>query len=149
MTRINIRLGNSRVVVILSGAVLFGIIVLISLNQSTRLSADEAEERVRLLLWSDIAQRYVGFRGTDQDNDLSGDMGRHLAEELARLEKIEFVSIEVNRLIPDFLLKPHRPTHIVRVEMRIDDHRFAPRYFWLSSAHIDRETSKYAWYFSF
>jgi hypothetical protein len=132
----------------LSGTILCGIIVLSLLNLSSRLSIDEAEERVRLLLSKEIAQGYVGVQKMQEEKNLSAEMGMQLGEALTQIKEIEFASIEINKLIPDILLRPHRPTHIVRVELRTRDYQYPPRYFWLSWTHIDRETSKYAWYFS-
>ena len=76
------------------------------------------------------------------------DIGWQLGKELSRINNSEFDSIDVRRLIPDTLLRPHVPTHVVRVILRDQDQEYPPRYFVFPWGDVDSETSKYAWMFS-
>ena len=139
---------RARFSVLLSSSVLFGVSFLVLLNLSSTLSNEEAEARVRTLLSREVTQRYMPLVMNRQGNQPDVASARQMAKELRRIRDLKFVSVDAGRLIPDFLLRPHRPTHIVRVVSRDGDRQFAPRYFWLPWDGIDTETSKTAWFFS-
>jgi len=65
-----------------------------------------------------------------------------------RIDRLKFSSIRVNRLIPDILLLDPAPHFVVRVVVQNDEGGSRTRYFSLSTAGIDRETSYTVWFFS-
>jgi len=147
---ITISLGSrkTKILVTLSGGVLLGCAVLILLNLSTSLSKEDARKRVRLLLSKEVTERYTAIL---KDKDADGfdiETATQMKEELNRVNNLKFVSVDVRRLIPDILLAPHRPTHIVRVVMQNQNQQHTQRYFWLPYAYIDKETTKLLWIFS-
>lgn len=145
-----IRFGNRRktLSLALSGSLLFGVAFLVLLNLSTTLSDEEAETRVRTFLARQVTQKYMPLVMNRQGKQPNVDSARQMEKELRRIKDLKFVSIDVGRLIPDFLLRPHRPTHIVRVVLRDDDGQHPPRYFRLPWDGIDTESSRAAWFFS-
>jgi hypothetical protein len=146
-----IRFGHrrARFSILLSGSLLFGVALLVLLNLSTTLSNEEAETRVRTLLSREVTQRYMPLVMNRKGNEPDVDSARQMAKELRRIRNLKFVSVDVGRLIPDFLLRPHRPTHIVRVVVRDGDRQYTPRYFRLPWDGIDGDSSRIAWFFSF
>ncbi len=139
---------KAKLFVMFSSSILLGGVFVILFNVSTSLSRDEAEERVRLFLSREVTQRYMAALKDKRVSKSDVDIGRQLKEELSQINTFEFMSVDVGRLIPDILLRPHRPTHIVRVVLRNQHQQFPPRYFWLPWADIDSETSQLAWLFS-
>ena len=89
----------------------------------------------------------AAMKGQDAQG-LNIDTATQLKEELIQIDNLKFVSVDVKRLIPDILLSPHRPTHIVRIVSSNQNQQYPPRYFWLSWDNFDRETSKLLWLFS-
>ncbi|MDX1428687.1 MAG: hypothetical protein R3282_00305 [Rhodothermales bacterium] len=112
------------------------------------MSEEEAEARVRAVLAKQVTRSYMSAVMEKNLNQVDAAGARRLKKELARISDLELVSIDVRRPIPDYLLRPHMPAHVVRVVMRDDSRQYAPRYFWLPWADVDSETSKYAWMFS-
>jgi hypothetical protein len=147
---IKIRFGhrNAKFFVLLSSSLLFGVVFFVLLNLSTPLSREEAEVRVRTFLSREITQHYMSILMNKQVKQRDVEIGWQLEKELGRINDLEFVSIEVRRLIPDILLRPHIPTHVVQVIVRDQNRQYPPRYFWMPWGDVDSETSKYAWMFS-
>jgi len=148
MSRVRIGYRRPRVVILLSSGIVLGLIVLIGFNLSTTLSDEEAATRVRTFLSREVTQKYMPLVMNGEGKQPDVDRARQMARELRRIRELQFVSIDVARLIPDFVLRPHMPTHIVRVVLRDRERQYAPRYFWLPWGGVDSETSRYAWYFS-
>ncbi len=146
--RIRLRYRNLHFLIILSGGLLFCLAVLVLLSLSTPISEEEAKARVRLILSKKITQQYMHILKDKQLSQYDFDIGKQLEEELNRIKNLEFLSIEIRRLIPDILLRPEMPTHIVKVILRDKDKKYPPRYFWIDWFYFDRETSKYVWWFS-
>jgi len=134
--------------VIASGSVLVGGILLALLNVSASLPREEAEERIRLLMSREITQRYLAERNGKPAAEADVGVGLRLKEALEQLNGLEFLSVDVKRPIPDILLRPHQPGHVVRVVLRDRNRQYAPRYFWLPWGDVDSETSRWAWFFS-
>ena len=145
-----IRFGNRRatVSIALSGTVLLGVAVLVWMNLSTPLSDAEAETRVRTFLSREVTRQYMRLvmKGPGRQPDVEA--ARQMEKQLRWVKGVKFVSVDVARLLPDFVLRPHRPTHIVRVVLRDQERQHAPRYFWLPWGGVDTETSRAAWYFA-
>ena len=145
-----IRFGGQRArfSVALSGTLLLGIAVLVWINLSTTLPTEEAEKRVRAFLSRQVAQQHMPLvmGGPGKPPDLEN--ARQMEMKLRWIRDLQFVSTDVAKLLPDFVLRPHTPTYIVRVVMRDRERQHAPRYFWLPWSGIDSETSQIAWYFS-
>ena len=139
---------RKRLSIALSGGLLFGVALLVLLNLSSTLSSEEAETRVRTFLARKVTQKYMPLVMNRQGKQPDVDSARQMEKELRRIRDLKFVSIDVGRLIPDFLLRPHRPTYIVRVVLRDGDGRHPPRYFRLPWDGIDTESSRAAWLFS-
>ena len=141
-------LPKTKIVIILSGSFLLGIVLIALFNLSSELSLQDAEKRVKLILAREVTLSYLDPETHKMPKSMDADEGRHLGEELKGIREIKFSSLKIRKLIPGYILMPHRPTHIVRVELRSGDYQYPPRYFWLSWAGIDREISRIAWYFS-
>lgn len=148
MSRVRIGYRRPRVVILFSASAVLGVLVLIWLNLSSTLSPEEAGLRVRTLLSREITQKYMSVVTQNQGAQVDAESSRKLGMELRRIRELEFVSIDVRRLVPDYLLRPHSPTHVVRVVMRDKEQQYPARYFWIPWAGVDTETSKYAWYFA-
>ena len=148
MIKISLNLRKTKILITLSGGVLLGCAVLILLNLSTSLSKEDAEQRVRLLLSTKVTQRYMAALKDRNKDGFDVETAAQMKEELTLINNLKFVSVDVKRLIPDILLMPDRPAHVVRVVLQNRNQQYPPRYFWLPWADIDRETSKLAWFFS-
>ncbi len=144
MEMISIRFGhrNAKFLIVLSSSLLFGVVFLILLNLSTPLSKEEAEVRVRAFLSREITQHYMSVLMNEQVNQPDVDIGWQLEKELGRINDLEFVSIDVRRLISDIQLRPHIPTHVVQVILRDQNQQYPPRYFWMPWGDVDSETSE-------
>jgi hypothetical protein len=134
---------NKRLAVSVSGAFLLALAALMFLNAAASLSPAEAEARVRQLLARQVLQNQAVDRGA-----MTADKGAALARALAGVKSIEFRSVKIGKLLPDYLLRPHRPTFIVRVEMRGSGPAPTVRYFWLPWDGIDSESGDFAWHFA-
>ena len=145
-----IRFGSlrSRFSIVLSGSLLLGVALLVLLNLSTTMSSQEAETRVRTFLARQVTQKYMPLVMNRQGKQPDVDSARQMEKDLRRIKDLKFVSIDVGRVIPDFLLRPHRPTHIARVVLRDGDGQHALRYFRLPWGGIGTESSRAAWFFS-
>ena len=148
MIRVCFGYRRSRVFILLSGSVVLGVVVSILFNLSSTLPREEAEQRVRGLLAREITQKYMSVVTRNQGALPDADSARQLEKELRRIRELEFVSVDVGKLVPSILLRPHMPTHVVRVVLRDKDRQYPPRYFWLPWAYVGHETSRYAWFFS-
>ena len=148
MITINLGCRKTKIPVTLSGGVLLGCAVLILLNLATSLSKEDAQKRVRLLLSTEVTQRYMAAMKDRNAHGFDIETAAKLKEELDMINNLKFVSVDVKRFIPDVLLDSDRPAHIVRVVLQNRNQQDPPRYFWLPYADIDKETSKLLWIFS-
>ena len=146
--KISFRFKYKRTIIAFSGVVLIGVLLATLFNMSSVLPVVDAEKRVRVYLTRAMSQRLIKVNAEHPASAEKDALLAELAEELKRINAIEITSIEVRKLIPDIFIRPHRPTFIVRVEMRTSTERFSPRYFWLPWTGIDNETGELAWYFS-
>ena len=111
-------------------------------------SPGEADRRVRLILKREFltrertALKERGMHLPDYDR------ARQWKEEIDRINGIPFLSVRVKRLIPDVLFFSTTPDFVVRVVLKEDGGNTRTRYFLLSTAGIDIETSYAAWLFS-
>jgi len=146
--KITLGFRKNLIIIALSGTAILGMVLITLFNMSSTLSLDQAEKRIRVYLTKQMSEKLVQVNnefpsGFEKEKKLS-----ELAEELKQINAIKITSIEVRKLIPDIVIRPHRPTHIVRVEMHTDTKTFPPRYFWLPWTSIDSETTETAWYLS-
>lgn len=148
MIRISLSNRNTKILITLSGSVLLGFAVLILLNLSASLSKEDAEKRVRSLLSREATQRCMAALESRNSGESDFDTAAQLKQELDRIDNMKFVSVDVRRLIPDILLSPLRPSHVVRVVLLDRNQQSPPRYFLLPYAYIDKESSKILWLFS-
>ncbi len=135
---------RNRVVISVSGGFLLAVAALVFFNASSTLSREDAKARIRVVLQSEVLQRQAMSGGA-----MTPEKAEALARALAGVQAIEFASLDTGKLLPDYVLRPHRPTHIVRAEMGIPGGKPAVRYFWLPWDGIDRETGRSAWAFAF
>ena len=111
-------------------------------------SPEEAESRIRLLLKREFFNREMDLL-KERGRPLPGyDRARQWKKEIDRIDRIKFLSTRVNRLIPDVLLLDPTPHFVVRVKVQDSGGEAGTRYFLLSTAGIDTETSYMAWFFS-
>jgi hypothetical protein len=145
-----IKLGfkNRLIIIVLSGVVLTAVVVASLFNMSSDLAVADAEKRVRVYLTKEMSQKLIQVNAVYPEGYEKQQKLSELAEELKKVNAVEIKTIEVRKLIPDILIRPSRPTHIARVEMRTATEKFPPRYFWLPWSNIDSETTEAAWYFS-
>lgn len=133
------------VIVLLSLTFIAGMAVLVWLNLGYQMQPVEAEDRIRLLMSRSVTNNYVHL--FNENNKLDFDTGIKLQQELRAVNDLEVSNIEIKKLAPDYLLRPHRSTYIAKADVGNADN-FLIRYFWLSYSNIDRETSHMAWIFS-
>jgi hypothetical protein len=141
-------LPKTKIIVILSGSFLLGIIIIALFNLSSKLPVQDAEKRIKLILARQVTQLYLDPGTHKMPGNMDAETGKRYGEELKSIRELKFSSIKVRKLIPDYILMPHRPTHIVQAELLTEGYQHPPRYFWLSWSGIDREISRVAWYFS-
>lgn len=135
---------RNRVVLSVSGGFLLALAALVFFNATSTLSREDAQARIRVVLQREVLQRQALSGGA-----MTPEKAAALARALAGVRAIEFAALDTGKLLPDYVLRPHRPTHIVRAEMGAPGRPPAVRYFWLSWDGIDRETGRTAWYFAF
>ncbi|MBW1790575.1 MAG: hypothetical protein JRK53_28915 [Deltaproteobacteria bacterium] len=124
-----------------------GIIILPYFLEPTP-SPEEADRRIRLLLKREFFNREMAMV-RERGRRLPGyDRARQWKEKIHRIDRITFLSIRVNRLIPDVLLLDPTPHFVVRVAVQDNDGEARTRYFLLRTVGIDTETSYMAWFFS-
>ena len=111
-------------------------------------SPKEAEKRIRLLLKREFLNREMAMLNERGRRLPDYNTALRWKEKNARIDRLKFLSIKVNRLIPDVLLVDPRPHFVVRVVVQGDEGETRTRYFSLSTGGIDRETSYIAWFFS-
>ena len=111
-------------------------------------SPKEAEKRVRLLLKRDFLNREQNLLKERGMHLPDYDRARQWKEEIDRIDGIPFLSVRVKRLIPDVLFFSTTPDFVVRVVVQDEKGKTRTRYFLLSTAGIDIETSYAAWFFS-
>lgn len=145
MLKIKLSVNQYKYVIIISSTILIGIVILIWLNQSFSLENTEAEERIRRLLSRAVTNNYSHL--FNDNNTLDYDTGLKLQQELREVNNLVISGIEIKKLAPGYLLRPHMPTYIVKTEIGSNGNLLI-RYFWLSYSNIDRETSYTAWLFA-
>jgi len=148
MMRISFVHRRMKLLVFLSSGAVIGAILFVLLNLSASLSPGEAEQKVRLILSRELTQSYLADLANKHAGDSESDIAERLNKRLIQLRNLEFVAIDVKQLIPSILLTPHRPSQIARVVLRDESQQYPPRYFWLTWADVDSETSIIAWFFS-
>lgn len=146
--KIQLGFKNRLIIIAVSGVVLTAVVVASLFNMSSDLAIADAEKRVRVYLTKEMSEKLIQVNAVYPEGYEKQQKLSELAEELKKINAVEITSIEVKKLIPDILIRPNRPTHIVRVEMRTATRKFPPRYFWLPWSSIDSETTEAAWYFS-
>lgn len=137
------------IIIVLSGTVITGALLLTLFNMSEDLPVHQAEKRVRVYLTKEMSEKLIQVNNNYPSRYEKEKKLANLAEELKKINAIKITSIEVKKLLPDIFIRPHRPAYIVRVEMHTDTKKFPPRYFWLPWTNIDTETTETVWYFSF
>ena len=133
------------VIVLLSLTFITGMAVLVWLNLGFQMQPVEAEDRIRLLMSRAVTNNYVHL--FNENNTLDFDTGIKLQQELRAVNDLEVSNIEIKKLVPDYLLRPHQSTFIAKADVG-NTGDFLTRYFWLSYSNIDRETSHMAWLFA-
>ena len=134
---------NRRWSISLSAAFFLALALLVYFNASSTLSREDAEARIRLVLQRHAVQQQALPKGA-----MTREKAEALAQALARVKSTQLRKLEMGKLLPDYLLRPHRPTHIVRVEVLEPGRAPAIRYFSLPWDGIDGETGAGLWHFS-
>ena len=123
---------------------LFGILIVPYLWDAS-LEPEEAEEAIRLYLLSEVTDQYLVELEDGSIGIRNREMGLRYEEEVDRVNKLEFVSVEVRRTI----IPPHlrRSTHfVVKAVTRDQEQHTRTRYFWFNGPIVVRETSKLHWH---
>ena len=147
--KISFNFKSLRAVIVLGSMVLAAIVIAYLFHVSPGLSVKDAEKRVRVYLTKEMSQKLIKVNAEYPASAEKERILSELAEELKKVNTVEITAIEVKKLLPDIFIRPHRPTHIVRVEIRTDLQEYPPRYFWLPWSNVDSETSEAVWYFAF
>ena len=147
--KIRLSFRNKLILITLSVTVLLAVTLTTLFNMSAQLSREEAEKRIRVYLTKEMSQKLIQVNAEFPEGREKQMKLGELAEQLKEVNAVDITSIEVKKLLPDIFIQPHRPTHIVRVELRTAGKQHPPRYFWLPWSNIDSETSEAAWYFAF
>ena len=112
------------------------------------MSPEDAEKRIRLLLQRELSQQHLAVLKQKGARLPDVETAKQWQKEIGRINSLEFVSVEVNIILPDLLLAPFMPTYVVKAVIRDGKRPAGTRYFWLSWSRTDRETSKVVWFFS-
>ena len=157
ITRYNNRFGGrmvfvyrgKKIVVIISGAVFFIVLLfLLSLTVSS-LGEEDAQRRVRLCMQREIALRHQEMLREQSVKLPDRETALQWQKEMQRVDTLHFESILVKRPVIDIILSPLSPTYVVRVVFKEEEQVGESRYFWLSWSGIDRETSRTIWLFCY
>lgn len=147
--KIRLSFRNKLIFITLSVTVLLAVALTTLFNMSAQLSREEAEKRIRVYLTKEMSQKLIQVNAEFPEGREKQTKLGELAEQLKEVNAVDITSMEVKKLLPDIFIRPHQPTHIVRVEMRTEGKQYPPRYFWLPWSNIDSETTEAAWYFAF
>ncbi|MFC1580151.1 hypothetical protein ACFL4N_04500 [Thermodesulfobacteriota bacterium] len=109
---------------------------------------EEADKRIRLLLKREFFHHEMAMLKGQGRRLPDHDRARQWKEKIGRINRTRFLSIRVKRLIPDILLLDPTPHFAVRVVVQENGRDPDTRYFLLSTAGMDRETTYVAWFFS-
>lgn len=108
----------------------------------------KAERKIRLLLKREFFNREMAVL-KERGRQLPGqERALQWKEKIARIDRITFLSVKVNRLIPDILLLDPTPTFVARVRVQEHGGKARMRYFLLRTDGIDQETIYLSWFFS-
>lgn len=132
-----------RFAISVSGGFVLVLAALVYFNTAATLPREDAEARVRLVLERQVLQRHALSQGA-----MTPEKAEALARALARVKATQLRALEMGKLAPDYLLRPHRPTHVVRVEVLEPGVAPAVRYFSLPWDGIDGETGAGFWAFA-
>jgi len=132
-----------RFAISVSGGFVLVLAALVYFNATATLSHEDAEARIRIVLERQVLQRHALSQG-----EMKRDKAEALARELARVKATKLRTLGMAKLLPDYLLRPHRPTHVARVEVLEPGRAPAIRYFSLPWDGIDGETGAGFWTFS-
>jgi len=135
---------RGRVALAVSGGFVLAVAALVYFNASSALSRESAEARIRLVLEREVLQRHMGSPGA-----MTPEKAEALAQALARVKATKLRALEMGKLLPDYLLRPHRPTHVARVEVLEPGRAPVTRYFSLPWDGIDGESGAAAWHLAF
>jgi hypothetical protein len=130
----------------LSGVLLLAVVLAVPFLLADSLEPDEARERVRVYL------EWRASQGLMEEIRASGGQlpdprtARRLERTLERAKKIEILSVEARRPLPDYLSA--RPSHVAKVVLRDGDRPPETHYLWLGRGSFGSECSKLFWLFS-
>jgi len=136
------------VLLTVSAGVLLGVLLLVAFFLGNRLTGAEAGKRVRQCLRTELSQRHQAELGEQNRRLPDRATANRWQEEYQHLDRLQIKEIKVRQPLPDILLHPDRPTHVVRVIFSREGQELPPRYFWLSWLRFDREISPFFWYVS-
>ena len=113
---------------------------LLSLRYS--LAAQEATALIRHYLRYQSSQRYAELY---RDGKINAPASQIYEEELEKINKLQFESVKIGRLFPDYFLSV-RPTFYVKAVIRDDNGQLTTRYFHLGTDNlVIGETSEFLW----
>jgi hypothetical protein len=133
----------------LAGILLLVAVFLFSYLLSFPHSLDEkaAAQLIRHYLRYQSSQRHAEFykRGVS-DTEAS----RRYQEELNKIDQLQFKSVKVGRLFPDYFLSEWGPTFYAKAVIRDADNQVRTRYFNLGTGDlVIGESSEFVWFFVF
>lgn len=138
--------GRGRVVLALSlsGGLLFLLMFAGFYFWTPRLNPQEAQKRVRACLLREVSQRHMNELKSHALDVPDLVMATRWKTEMDDIHSLEFVRVEIKRLIPDILLSPDAPSYVVQAVFVGEEE---PRTFIISWDGVDREASSAVWMF--
>ena len=117
------------------------------LSLSYSLTDAEATALIRHYLKYQAGQRYAELY---RERRADAQAGRSFLEEIAGIDRLQFESVVIGRLLPDYLFSV-RPSFFVKAVIRDDAGRQTTRYFNLArgGALVLGESSRFVWTFVF
>lgn len=140
---ITLRFTGWRAIAAIAGVVA----ILVSLSLLHSVSDEQAGQLVRHYLRYQASQAYANVGGDEATRRAAG---LRLEQEIDAIDRLEFVDIDVGRLLPDYLFV-RRPTFFARIEVRDPaTNTTTTRYFNLGrGALVLGESSARTWFWVF
>lgn len=113
------------------------------------LNDEEAKRRIRLSLKRELSQKHMTILKKSGKKVPDHQTAIQWQEEIRKINSLRVSSVIIKRPLPDIVLAFDRPTYVAQVTFLDEEQHQNIRYFWLSWAGVDREISKWIWYFSY
>ena len=113
------------------------------------LSKEDAIQRIKMFHTLEYMQQQQKVLKNQGKKLPDKEMAKEWGLELKRIKGMKFKSVEINQPILEIIFNFDSPAYVVRVEIDDENQSEQSKYFWIDLMGVDRETSKYVWWFSF